>query len=179
MLTEKQLVTRLDHFLREEINFQTYFELQIEDSEQLSVSEKVNQNKIRIDLAGICELDSSIHFFEAETQLHVNHPAIYTQFCDYCYLLCPDEQFKLLNRDTLEEQLTWAREVGIGVITISEEEETIKNRLPAMKQPLNPEIRKVILKAMNKRYKIPFSTIPLWNRPRAQKSRTGGNFYPS
>ncbi|MHA2106492.1 MAG: hypothetical protein ACXABU_03750 [Candidatus Hodarchaeales archaeon] len=169
MLSENQLVTRLEFYLRDEVQFQTYTELQIENSEHIRISEMVNQNLIRIDLAGICQLDSSIHFFEAETQIHVNHPTIYSQFCDYCYLLCPDEQFEILNGDTLEEQLSWAKEVGVGVISISREGK-IRNRIPAIQQPLDPEIREVIVNAMNKRYKIPFSTVPLWYRPRVLKS---------
>ncbi|MHA2136711.1 MAG: hypothetical protein ACW98G_02385 [Candidatus Hodarchaeales archaeon] len=169
MLSENQLVTRLEFYLRDEVQFQTYTELQIENSEHIRISEMVNQNLIRIDLAGICQLDSSIHFFEAETQIHVNHPTIYSQFCDYCYLLCPDEQFEILNGDTLEEQLSWAKEVGVGVISISREGK-IRNRIPAIQQRLDPEIREVILNAMDKRYKIPFSTVPLWYRPRVLKS---------
>ncbi|MHA1994489.1 MAG: hypothetical protein ACW97Z_08125, partial [Candidatus Hodarchaeales archaeon] len=133
MLSENQLVTRLEFYLRDEVQFQTYTELQIENSEHIRISEMVNQNLIRIDLAGICQLDSSIHFFEAETQIHVNHPTIYSQFCDYCYLLCPDEQFEILNGDTLEEQLSWAKEVGVGVISISREGK-IRNRIPAIQQ---------------------------------------------
>jgi hypothetical protein len=169
MLSENQLVTRLEFYLRDEVQFQTYTELQIENSEHIRISEMVNQNLIRIDLAGICQLDSSIHFFEAETQIHVNHPTIYSQFCDYCYLLCPDEQFEILNGDTLEEQLSWAKEVGVGVISTSREGK-IRNRIPAIQQRLDPEIREVILNAMDKRYKIPFSTVPLWYRPRVLKS---------
>ncbi len=169
MLSENQLVTRLEFYLRDEVQFQTYTELQIGNSEHIRISEMVNQNLIRIDLASICQLDSSIHFFEAETQIHVNHPTIYSQFCDYCYLLCPDEQFEILNGDTLEEQLSWAKEVGVGVISISREGK-IRNRIPAIQQPLDPEIREVIVNAMNKRYKIPFSTVPLWYRPRVLKS---------
>ncbi|MHA1978278.1 MAG: hypothetical protein ACW98F_04910 [Candidatus Hodarchaeales archaeon] len=169
MLSESQLVNKLELFLRDQIQFQTYTELQIGSSNQITISEKINQNQIRIDLAGICQLDSSIHFFEAETQVHVNHPTIYRQFCDYCYLLCPDEQFEVLNRKTLEEQLSWAREVGIGIISISKMG-ILRNRLPAIQQPLDPEIRKVILNVMNKRYNIPFSTIPLWNRSKVSRT---------
>ena len=169
MLSENQLVHHLELFLRNQVQFQTYIELQINSSEDLKISEVIDQELIRIDLAGISQLDGSIHFFEAETQIHINHPTIYTQFCDYCYLLCPEEQFEILNSQTLEEQLSWGREVGIGVISISNQGK-IRNRLPAIQQPLNPEIRKVILKNMNKRYNIPFSTIPIWDLPRTPKT---------
>ncbi len=166
MLSEKQLVEHLDLFLRNQLSFQSYIELQISSSEDLKISEKIDQEQIRIDLAGISQIDSSIHFFEAETQIHVNHPTTYLQFCDYCYLLCPNEQFELLNGNTLEEQLVWAREVGIGIISISQKGE-IRSRISAVQQPFDPDIREVILTHMNKRYKIPFSTIPLWKRSRA------------
>ncbi|PWI47271.1 hypothetical protein CEE45_12810 [Candidatus Heimdallarchaeota archaeon B3_Heim] len=167
MLTENQLVNQLELFLRNQLQFQTYSELQIGSNDHFQISEFLEggQKQIRIDLAGICQLDSSIHFFEAETQIHINHPSIYSQFCDYCYLLCPDEQFELLNNDTLEEQLLWAREIGIGIISISNEGK-IRNRVPSIQQNLNSEVRKEILNSMNQRYKIPFSTTPLWNRPR-------------
>ena len=81
MLSEKQLVDYLDKILIDQIQFQTYIELQI-TNKHLDLAEIVDQDLIRIDLAGINQIDGSIHFFEAETQLHVQHPAIYRKFCD-------------------------------------------------------------------------------------------------
>ncbi len=75
MLTENQLVEYLDMILTDKIQFQTYLELQI-TNKHLDLDEIVDQDQIRIDLAGINQFDGSIHFFEAETQLHVQHPAI-------------------------------------------------------------------------------------------------------
>jgi hypothetical protein len=165
MLSEKQLVEHLEQFLRDELAFQTYSELQVCSNGDLKISEKISQEQFRIDLAGVSQIDSSIYFFEAETQIHVNHPTIYKHFCDYCYLLCPDEQFELLNSNDLEKQLSWAREEGIGIITIGKKGK-IRSRVHAIQQPLDSKIRKGIIDRMNKRYKIPFSTVPLWNRSR-------------
>ena len=99
MLSEKQLVDYLDKILVDQIQFQTYFELQI-TNKHLDLAEIVDQDLIRIDLAGINQIDGSIHFFEAETQLHVQHPAIYRKFCDYCHLVCPDSQLDQLDTQT-------------------------------------------------------------------------------
>ncbi len=165
MLSEKQLTERLEIYLRDHLQFQTYLELQINSNENFKISEIINQESFRIDLAGISQIDGSIHFVEAETQIHINHPTIFRHFCDYCYLLCPDEQFTLLNSTTVDEQLSWAREEGIGIISISKEGR-VRNRIHAVQQPLDSEIRKVVIQTMNNRYNIPFSTIPLWDRSR-------------
>lgn len=168
MLTEKLLIEHLDKVLTNKIQFQTYTELQI-TSKYLDVSEIlseiVDQEQIRIDLAGINQYDGSIHFFEAETQLHVQHPAIYRKFCDYCYLVCPDSQFDLLDTITKQEQFSWATEIGLGIITISEEGK-LRVRVHANRQNLDPIIRKEVLRLMNKRFKIRFDTVPLWQKTR-------------
>ena len=169
MLTEKQLVEYLDRILTNKIQFQTYPELQIMNK-RLDLAEIVDQELIRIDIAGINQMDSSIHFFEAETQLHVQHPAIYKQFCDYCYLVCPDNQFDLLDTVTKREQLDWATEIGLGIITISEEG-NLRVRIHANRQDLDPIIRKEVLRAMDKRFKIRFTTTPLWDRTRKLNTR--------
>ena len=164
MLDEKQLVNTLEKMLMTQLRFQTYNELQI-TNKYIDISKivKNDQERIRIDLCRISEIDSSIHFFEAEKQLHIQHPTIYRHFCDYCYLVCPEEQFYLLDKTTQNEQLTWAEEDGIGIITISKEGK-IGLRVNAIKQNLQPVVRKEVLRSMNNRSKIRFSTIPLWER---------------
>ena len=164
MLTEKQLVEYLDMILTDKIHFQTYLELQI-TNKHLDLDEIVDQDQIRIDLAGINQFDGSIHFFEAETQLHVQHPAIYKQFCDYCYLVCPDRQFDQLDSVTKQEQFGWATEIGLGIITISDEG-NLRVRIHANRQDLDPIIRNEVLRVMDKRFKFRFNTTPLWNRTR-------------
>ena len=165
MLTEKQLVDYLDKILVDQIQFQTYVELQI-TNKHLDLAEIVDQDQIRIDLAGINQIDGSIHFFEAETQLHVQHPAIYRKFCDYCYLVCPDNQFDYkLDSETRQQQFNWAIETGLGIITISDGGK-LRVRVHANRQNLDPIIRKEVLRLMNKRFKIRFDTVPLWERTR-------------
>ena len=168
MLTEKQLVENLDKILIDQIQFQTYSELQI-TNKHLDLAEIIDQELIRIDLAGINQTDGSIHFFEAETQLHVQHPAIYRKFCDYCYLVCPDTQFDQLDTITKQEQFNWANEIGLGIITISEEGK-LRVRVHANQQKLDPIIRNEVLRVMNNRFKIRFNTIPLWKRTRKKKT---------
>ena len=168
MLTEKQLIDHLDRILTDQILFQTYVELQI-TNKHLDLAEIVDQELIRIDLAGINQIDGSIHFFEAETQLHVQHPAIYRKFCDYCYLVCPDSAIDQLDTITKQEQFKWANEIRLGIITISEEGK-LRIRAHANQQNLDPIIRKEVLRAMNKRFKIRFDTVPLWERTRKETS---------
>jgi hypothetical protein len=162
MLSEKQLVDYLDKILTDQIKFQTYNELQI-SNKHLDLKQIVDQDQIRIDLAGINQLDGSIHFFEAETQLHIQHPAIYRKFCDYCYLVCPDSQFDQLDTLTKQQQFDWADEIGLGIITFSNEGR-MRVRIHANRQNLDPVIRKEVLRVMNRRYKIRFDVIPLWER---------------
>ena len=153
----------------EQIHFQTYLELQI-TSKHLNLQRLINQDQFRIDLAAISKIDSSIHFFEAETQLHLQHPVLYRNLCDYCYLVCPEEQFDLLDSVTKKQQLSWADDTGVGVITISKEG-ALRVRLLAKQQSILPEVRKEVICVMTKRYRIHFSTLPLWNRSRSSRSK--------
>ncbi len=164
MLTELELVNHLDNILVEKLKFQTYPELTI-TSKHLDIKKMVKQDQIRIDLAAINQIEGSVYFFEAETQLHIQHPAIYRNFCDYCYLVCPDEQFDMLDSVTKRQQVSWADETGVGVITFSKEG-ALRVRLYADQQPLKSEVRKEVIRVMNKRYRIRFSTVPLWERSR-------------
>ncbi len=164
--SEEVLTTHLDNILVEKLKFQTYTELQI-TSKFVNIENltPTKQNQLRIDLAAISQIDGSIHFFETETQIHTQHPTIYTEFCDYCYLLCPEEQFDFLDSVTKRQQLSWAEEEGIGVVTISKEG-ALRVRLHAKLQDLKPEIRKEVIRVMDKRFKIRFPTRPLWERTR-------------
>ncbi|MFX1283117.1 MAG: hypothetical protein ACFFB5_05650 [Promethearchaeota archaeon] len=169
MLSEKELIIRLETILVKQVHFQTYLELQI-TSKHLDLQRMIDQEQFRIDLAAISQIDSSIHFFEAETQLHLQHPVLYRKFCDYCYLVCPEEQFEILDSITKKQQLSWAEETGVGIITISKEG-ALRVRLHAKKQLILPEVRKEVIRAMNKRYHIHFSTLPLWERSRNSHSK--------
>jgi hypothetical protein len=169
MLDENQLVSILDNILISELRFQTYHELQI-TNKNIDIGKilKNDQKRIRIDLCGISKIDMSIHFFEAERQLHIQHPTIYRHFCDYCYLVCPEEQFNLLDSGTQKEQLAWAKQDGIGIITISKEGK-LRLRMNARKQELSPDIREEIIHIMQKRYRIRDSlnrdpNKPLWSK---------------
>ncbi len=169
MLSEKELISSLDNILIEKLHFQTYSELQL-TSKHLDLQKLINQDRLRIDLAAIHQIDSSIQFFEAETQLHINHPAMYRYFCDYCYLVCPEEQFDMLDSVTKRQQLSWADETGVGVITISKDG-ALRVRLYAEQQSLKTEVRKEVIHMMNKRFRIRFSTLPLWERSRSSHSK--------
>ncbi len=164
MQTEEELVNHLEDVLVDKLQFQTYSELTI-TSKHLNLQSMINQEQCRIDLAAVNALDSSIYFFEAETQLHAKHPVMYRSFCDYCYLVCPDETFDQLPSETKRQQLTWAEEAGIGIITGSKDG-ALRIRLYAKLQKLLPEVRKEIIRMMNQRYCIRFSTLPLWEKSR-------------
>ena len=169
--TETELITHLDNILVEKLKFQTYAEIQI-TSKYLDIRKltPTKQEQLRIDLAAINQVDGSIYFFEAEIQIHTQHPSIYQEFCDYCYLLCPDEQFDYLDSVTKRQQLSWAETQGIGIITISNQG-ALRVRLHAKRQNMRPEVRKEVLRVMNKRYSIRFPTLPLWERSRSKYSK--------
>ncbi|MFX0170599.1 MAG: hypothetical protein ACFE9L_01635 [Candidatus Hodarchaeota archaeon] len=152
----------------EKIQFQTYTELQI-TFKHIDLPEMINQEKIRIDLAGINKIDTSIHFFEAETQLHIQLPLIFKNFCDYSYIVCPDVQFDLLDSVTKRQQLIWAKKAGIGIISILDDG-TLRIRLPALQKQLKPVIRKEVIQIMNKMFRIRFNTLPLWERSHKTQS---------
>ncbi|MFX1515741.1 MAG: hypothetical protein ACFFC6_05485 [Promethearchaeota archaeon] len=168
MISEEELVNFLEDILIEKFKFQTYRELTI-TSKYLDLQAIINQDQMRIDLAAISFIDGSIYFFEAEREFHVKHPAMYTHFCDYCYLLCPDDAFDDLPWTPKKQQLSWAEETGIGILT-SSGEGAFRNRLGAkLQEDLSPEIRKEVLRMMNKRYRIRFNTLPLWKRSRKNR----------
>jgi hypothetical protein len=160
MLSEEELVNHLEDVLVDRLQFLTYIELQI-TSKHLDLQKMIKQSQLRIDLAAIHQLDSSIYFFEAETQFHIKHPEMYRHFCDFCYLVCPVEAFDSLPSETKRQQLTWAEDSGIGIITVSKEG-ALRKRLSAKQQSLTLEVRKEVLRMMNKRFRIRFSTLPLW-----------------
>lgn len=164
MVSEEELVNFLEDVLVDKLKFQTYRELAI-TSKHLDLQRMIKQDQLRIDLAAIHQVDSSIYFFEAERELHIKHPAMYTKFCDYCYLVCPDDSFDSLPSETKRQQLSWAEDIGVGIITISKEG-AVRQRLGAKQQDLSPEIRNEVFRMMNKRYRIRFSTLPLWKRSR-------------
>lgn len=164
MLTEEELVNHLENVLVDKLKFLTYIELQI-TSKYLDLQKLIKQDQLRIDLAAVHQIDSSIYFFEAETTLHIKHPEMYRNFCDYCYLICPDEAFDSLPSEIMRQQLSWAEESGIGIITASKEG-ALRKRLGAKQQSLAPEVRNEVLRMMNKRFRIRFSTLPLWQRSR-------------
>ncbi len=171
LATESDLIINLDNILVEKLKFQTYTELQIV-SKNLDIRKltPTKQEQLRIDLAAINQVDGSIYFFEAENQIHTQHPSIYREFCDFCYLLCPDEQFDYLDSITKQQQLSWAETQGIGIITISNQG-ALRVRLNAKRQKLSLEVRKEVLRVMNKRYRIRFPTFPLWERSKNNHSK--------
>ncbi|MHA1974463.1 MAG: hypothetical protein ACTSW1_15805 [Candidatus Hodarchaeales archaeon] len=160
-MTEKELVSILQEFL-DNTHYQTYTELQV-TSKNINIANYIDKDRFRIDLAAINSLDGSIHFFEAETSLYINHPSIYRFFCDYTYLLCPQEAFDEIDSTTRQQQLNWASDKGIGIVTVSESRD-IKIYSQVRLHKMKPIIRNEILRIMNNRTQIPFSSIPLWQR---------------
>ncbi|MFW9855029.1 MAG: hypothetical protein ACFFFG_08200 [Candidatus Thorarchaeota archaeon] len=159
---ESALTQRLNSILAEKMRFRTFKELQI-TSKHLHLEDLVGQSQVRIDLAGIHPLDASIHFFEVESQFHIQHPQLYRFFCDYCYLVCPESQFDYLDTLTKDQQLRWAKEAGIGVITLTSTGLLQVRRL-ARFQETRPEVRQEVLRLMSHRSNFSFETIPLWER---------------
>ena len=162
MLTESKLIIVLDTILTEQVEFVTFPELQI-TSKNLDLKKLVEKDQIRIDLAALNNFDGSINFFEAETTLYSFHPISYRQFCDFCYLVCPADSFDLLDSESKQQQINWADEMGVGIITITSDR-NINIRLRAKRQNLTPVIRKEVIRMMNQRTRINVSIIPLWER---------------
>ena len=73
----------------------------------------------------------------------------------------------MLDSVTKRQQLSWADETGVGVITISKDG-ALRVRLYAEQQSLKTEVRKEVIHMMNKRFRIRFSTLPLWERSRSK-----------
>ena len=163
---ETALLTQLDEILVSRWDFQTYVEFQI-TSKYLDLESMVGQANVRIDLAAIHPVDASIHFYEVESQFHIQHPQLYRPFCDYCYVVCPSEQFDYLPTETRDQQLQWARDAGVGVVTISKEGALhIRNR--AQQQHMTVEIRQEVLRLMETRKSLQFPVQPLWERSRQE-----------
>ena len=169
MLTENELTEVLETILIEQVQFFTFPELQI-TSKNLDLKKLVEKDQVRIDLAAINRFDGSIYFFEAETTLYSFHPISYRQFCDYCYLICPADSFDLFDSESKQQQIKWAEEMGLGIITITLDR-NVNIRLRAKRQKLTSMIRKEVLRMMNQRTQINFSTIPLWDRVFSSKTQ--------
>ncbi|WP_455141188.1 hypothetical protein [Candidatus Hodarchaeum mangrovi] len=172
MLTETYLIKVLDTILKEQVEFLSFPELQI-TSKNLDLKKIVEKDQIRIDLAALNNFDGSIYFFEAETTLYSFHPISYRHFCDFCYLVCPAESFDLLDSESKQQQINWADEMGVGIITITSDR-NVNIRLRAKRQELTPVIRKEVIRMMDQRTRINFSTIPLWERTFAKNSEGMG-----
>ncbi len=120
---ESRLVEIMEQWLQQH-GFLTVKELQLTDK-YLNIAlltQKVRkQRRVRIDLAAYHPLDQSIHFIEAESDLHVFHPTLYARFAHHVYLLCPEESITRHEPELVRQQFRYAKEWGMGIITINHE----------------------------------------------------------
>ncbi len=121
---ENRLVDVMERWLRQH-DFLTKIELQL-TSKYLDIPTLTRsirpQQQIRIDLAALSLNDHSYHFIEAESDLQVFHPTLYVNFAHFTYLLCPQESLSRHESDHVAQQFRYAREWGIGILTIDRKE---------------------------------------------------------
>ena len=108
----------------------------------------------RIDLAAIHPLDGSISFFEAETALHLNHPTTYVGLADYVWSVIPEAQWTGTTNDLREEQISYANNHGVGIITCKEivsGRGEVEIRINAKKQDIIQSARQAVITRCKKR----------------------------
>ncbi len=84
---------------------------------------------VRIDLAALDKETGEIIFVEAENGLYLQHPQIYLPFCHSLYILCPED-----NSSFREEQVSWSKSQGIGIIEKKTNGELILSLEPEKKR---------------------------------------------
>lgn len=146
---EQRCTTILKNFLTNK-GFICAEELQL-SSKILDLESMVGQKQIRIDLAAISPIDQKITFVEAESTLYVEHPQMYRNFCDYLYLLVPDEAIHSQSSQEFNEQLLWAKNHGIGVISTSLPDQIDLLSASRICDSLDDTTRSVIKSAFRKR----------------------------
>ena len=89
---------------------------------------------VRIDLAALDQETDEIIFVEAENGLYLQHPQIYLPFCHSLYILCPED-----NSSFREDQVSWSKSQGIGIIEKSVSGELIHSLKPKSRR-INPAV---------------------------------------
>lgn len=106
---------------------------------------------VRIDLCLVDPNLDNLVFIEAENGLWVKHPTQYIGFANYIYLACPH-----IKESTSDEQLEFAKQAGVGVITVGLSEERIgavqiRELLHGNRFEVSPYVKTVVLKMIEKR----------------------------
>jgi len=116
-------------------------------------SEGLVRKRLRPDLLGLKKGD--IMAIEVENAPFLHHATSYAHIANYCYLAYPNDSEKALSRETIEEQLKFARMEGIGVLSVrveENEENKVIELVPAVRHQIRPEIKQRIIQLAWKRY---------------------------
>ncbi len=120
------------------------------------------RKRLRPDLYGLKKGDFIA--IEVENAPLLHHTTSYAHIANYCYLAYPNDSEKALTQETIEEQLQYARMKGIGVLTVSveeNEENNVTELVPAVKRQIQPEIKQRIIQLAWKRYKRTYKHVLL------------------
>jgi len=91
---------------------------------------------------------------EVENAPFVHHPTKYVDLANYCLLAYPESGEHVLTQETVDEQLTFAKNQGIGVLKVKMEWGKVQviELFPAIKREIHPEIKARIIHLAYKRY---------------------------
>lgn len=119
-LDEEQIVELLSRQL-DESGHLTFQELTLTRSLLDIAALSDSRVQKRIDLAALNKYDGQILFFEAERDFTVKHPLSYQQFADFTYLAAPASAYHNSPEHNREEQVTWAKEEGLGILLVEKD----------------------------------------------------------
>ncbi len=150
---ELDLTNFLDDFLRK-MGFLTKKEFQF-TTKYLNIPNLANTisdndiSQLRIDLLAIFphkdDKDLELYFFETESSFFVTHPTVYRLCADYVYLLMPADVLKKHSPLYIEQQIKWAQQEGIGIITVDLEQQQLTLLQTAQRQSIDRLIKLTIL----------------------------------
>jgi len=109
--------------------------------------------RLRPDLFGMKK--GILMTIEVENGPFLHHATSYAHIANYCYLAYPTDSEKALSRETIEEQLKFARIEGIGVLRVwaeENEENKVTELVPAVRRQIHPEIKQRIIQLAWQRY---------------------------
>ncbi len=149
---ERDVVEALYHYYKS-VGYYAVKELQL-TRKVLNIKEITKgacSSVVRIDLCLVDPNLENIVFIEAENGLWVKHPTQYIGFANYIYLACPN-----IKESTIDNQLEFAEQAGIGVITVGLSEEKrgvvqIRELLQGKRFQVSPYVKTVVLKMIERR----------------------------
>ena len=139
----------------------------------------IGRQRLRPDIFGLRK--GIVLAIEVENAPFLHHATSYVPIANYCYLAYPEDTEPTLTQETVEEQLSFARSQGIGVLRVWVGANRVTEHLPAVRREIRPEIKARLIQLAWKRYVCEkISPYPLGlDRKRIKKCSSKNSFNES